>query len=180
MNKEGDYLEIAWREYNRKLLSFIGSHVNSPEDAEDILADVYLKLARQAELKRIPQKLPNWLFSVTRNTIIDFYRTSKPTVAVPEDLQEEVPEPQAISTLSECIRPIIEELPETFRLPIVLSEIQGKKQKAVAEELGLSLSALKSRILRGRKKLKDLMAKRCTFYHDESGRLVDYKEISGG
>jgi RNA polymerase sigma-70 factor (ECF subfamily) len=180
MNNTGDYLEIAWREYNRKLHSFIRTHVNSPEDAEDILADVYLKLAHQAELKRIPQKLPSWLFSVTRNAIIDFYRTNKPTVAVPEDLQEEVPEPHAISTLSECIRPIIEELPETFRLPIVLSEIEGKKQKVVAEELGLSLPALKSRILRGRKKLKDLMAKRCTFYHDESGQLVDYKEISDG
>ena len=180
MNKKSDYLEIAWREYNRKLLSFICLRVNSTEDAEDILADVYVKLARQTELKRIPQKLPNWLFSVTKNTIIDFYRASNPMVAVQEDLQEEVPEPQAISTLSECIRPIIEELPETFRLPILLSEIHGKKQKTVAEELGLSLPAVKSRILRGRKKLKDLMAKRCTFYHDENGQLVDYKEISEG
>jgi hypothetical protein len=63
----------------------------------------------------------------------------------------------------------------------VLSEIQGKKQKVVAEALGLSLPALKSRILRGRKKLKDLMAKRCTFYRDESGQLVDYDaSVKGG
>lgn len=176
MHQQSNYLEIAWRTYHQRLLSFIGSQVNSPEDAEDILADVYVKLARQTELSRIPQKLPNWLYSVTRNTIIDFYRTSKPLVDVPEDLQEEAPEPEAISTFTECLRPLVEELPEIFRLPLLLSEVDGKKQKAVAEELGLSLPALKSRILRGRKKLKSLMAKRCTFYHDEKGRLVDYKE----
>lgn len=180
MNKNDHYLEIAWKEYNEKLFSFICAKVNSLEDAEDILADVYVKLVRQTELARIPQKLPNWLFRVTRNTLIDFYRTKKSLEALPEDLIEDISEPQAISTLSDCILPIIEALPEHFRLPILLSEIEGKKQKEVAEELGLSLSALKARLLRGRKKLKDLMSKRCTFYHDENGQLIDYKEVTNG
>jgi RNA polymerase sigma-70 factor, ECF subfamily len=179
MNKKDKYLEIAWKEYNEKLLSFIRANVISPEDAEDILADVYVKLVRQTELSRIPQKLPNWLFRVTRNTMIDFYRTRKSLKALPENLKEDLPEPQAISTFSDCILPIIEALPENYRLPILLSEIHGKKQKEVAEELGLSLSALKTRILRGRKKLKDLMSKRCTFYYDKHGQLIDYKEVRG-
>jgi RNA polymerase sigma-70 factor (ECF subfamily) len=176
MNKPRDYMEEAWFEYNERLLRFIRTHINSPDDAEDILSMVYLKLAQQTEMSRVPQKLPNWLYSVARNVIIDFYRTRKPMENIPDDLQEETPEPQAISTLSECIHPIINELPETFRLPILLSEILGKKQKEVAKELDLSLPALKSRVLRGRKKLKALMAKRCSYYYDENGQLTDYKE----
>jgi RNA polymerase sigma-70 factor (ECF subfamily) len=177
MNKPREYMENAWFEYNERLLNFIRSYINSPDDAENILSMVYVRLAEQTEMSRIPQKLPNWLYRVAKNVIIDFYRTRKHVEAVSEDLHEEPPEPQAISTLSECIHPIINELPETFRLPILLSEIHGKKQKEVAKELGLSLPALKSRILRGRKKLKELMAKRCTYHYDENGQLIDYKKV---
>ncbi len=177
MNKSSEHIENAWNEYNERLRNFIRMHVRSPDDADDILSEVYLKLAQQTDASRMPQKLPSWLYRVARNTIIDFYRTRKPTEAISGELKEEVPQRRAISTLSECILPIIDELPETYRLPILLSEIHEKKQKDVAKELGLSLSALKSRIVRGRKKLKQLMAKRCTYYYDESGQLVDYKEV---
>jgi RNA polymerase sigma-70 factor (ECF subfamily) len=178
MNKSSEYIENAWNQYNERLLYFIRTHVQSPEDAEDILSKVYLKLAQQTEASRVPQKLTSWLYRVAKNTIIDFYRTRKSTEVITDSSIAEVPERQAISTLSECILPIIEELPETYRLPILLSEIHEKKHKDVADELGLSLAALKSRIVRGRKKLKQLMAKRCTYYYDENGRLVDYKEVS--
>ncbi len=177
MNKASEYIENAWNKYNEGLMYFIRARVQSYDDAEDILSKVYLKLAYQTETSRIPQKTPSWLYRVTKNTIIDFYRTRKPTEAISDEFKEEVPERQAISTLSECILPIINELPEVYRLPILLSEIHEKKQKDVANELGLSLSAVKSRIVRGRKKLKQLMAKRCTYYYDESGLLIDYKEI---
>lgn len=177
MNKSSEFIENAWKEYNEKLIYFIRKQVQSPEDAEDILSKVYLKLAQQTEASRIPQKLPSWLYRVTRNTIIDFYRTRKPTEVISEQFIAEIPERQAISTLSECILPIIDELPDTYRSPILLSEIHGKKQKDAAHELGLSLPAFKSRIVRGRRKLKQLMAKRCTYHYDENGLLVDYKEI---
>jgi RNA polymerase sigma-70 factor (ECF subfamily) len=174
--KNKQYMAVAWGEYRQKLHSFILTKVNSSEDAEDILADVFLKLAQQTQLSRVPQKLPNWLYRVTAHAIIDYYRTKKPADELPRDLMEDRIEPQAISTLSVCIRPMIDELPNTYKLPLLLSEIDGKSQKQVAEELGLSLSAVKSRILRGRKKLKDLMAKRCTLHHNKSGQLVDYEE----
>jgi len=79
-------IENAWKEYNRGLLSFIRRKINSPEDAEEILSNIYLKLATQVELSRIPQKLPAWLYRVARNSIIDFYRTKKTSEKLPEDL----------------------------------------------------------------------------------------------
>jgi RNA polymerase sigma-70 factor (ECF subfamily) len=179
-NKEKEHLELAWKEYSDKLLSFIRSKVNSKDDSEEILADVFLKLAKQAELSRSPHNLSGWLYHVTRNSIIDHYRTKKSMEQLPDNLMQDHFETQAISTLAACIIPIIEELPSDYKLPILLSEIQGKTQKQVAKELGLSLPAVKSRILRGRKRLKDLMSKRCTFYYGDTGQLVDYKEKSKG
>jgi RNA polymerase sigma-70 factor (ECF subfamily) len=175
MNKKQERLEAAWRKYSGNLLSFIRSKVNSYEDSEEILADVFVKLAKQAQLSGVPQKLPGWLYLVTNNSIIDYYRTKKTIKELPDNLTQEHDEKDAISTLSACLIPLIEELPDSYKLPILLSEIEGKTQKQVAEELRLSLPAVKSRILRGRKKLKDLMVKRCTFYY-ENGKLIDYYE----
>lgn len=178
MNTSNDHLEESWNEYRDKLLVFIRIRVGSHEDAEDILANIFLKLAKQSEQARIPNKLPNWLYRTTANAIIDYYRVKKPHDTLPDDLKEERPDLPAISTLSDCIVPIIGELPDNYKLPILRSEIEGKTHRQVADELNLSLSAVKSRILRGRKKLKELMAKRCSFYFDESGQLLDYKEKS--
>jgi RNA polymerase sigma-70 factor (ECF subfamily) len=176
MEKLTDTVESAWMEYSKQLLSFIRTKVDSSKDAEDILAEVFYKLAKLSELSRIPTKLPNWLYRVTYNTIIDYYRKKKPTVALPDELSNPTSEPEAISKLSACILPIIEELSDTYRYPLLLAEIDEKSHQEVADILGISLSATKSRILRGRRKLKDLMSKRCTFYHDKNGQLIDFKE----
>lgn len=176
MSSANTHIEKAWNEYSKQLHEFIRARVNSQEEAEDILANVFLKLVNQTESSQAPYTLSNWLYRVTRNTIIDFYRSKKALDSLPQDLVQEMPDPEAIATLSRCIMPIIEELPEPYRLPILLSEIQEKKQSEVAKALGLTLPALKSRILRGRQKLKDIMSKRCTYEFNHKGQLVDYKE----
>ena len=58
--------------------------------------------------------------------------------------------------LAECVRPMMNALPEKYRLPLLLSELDGLPQKEVAKRLGLSLSAAKSRVQRGREQLKHL------------------------
>lgn len=176
MNGHKEYLETAWNEYREQLLTFIRRKIRSRQDADDILADVFLKLAKQTGLARIPHKLPNWLYRVTNNAIIDYYRVQRPLEALPQDVVQDAPTPEAMSTLSACIMPLLEQLPDTYRIPLLLSEIKGKRHRDVADELDLSVSAVKSRILRGRKQLKDIMAKRCTFLYDKHGRLVDYEE----
>lgn len=180
MKEQEKYIETAWKDYSNKLLSFIRAKVSSHEDAEDILSDVFLKLAKQTDLARVPHKLSGWLYQVTRNAIIDFYRSKRLLESLPEDLIQDQSKLEAISTLSTCILPMIEELPDTYKLPILRSEVDGKTQKQVADELNLSLAAVKSRILRGRKRLKHLMARRCTFYYNSHGQLIDYKEKSTG
>jgi RNA polymerase sigma-70 factor (ECF subfamily) len=66
-------------------------------------------------------------------------------------------------------------LPERYRLPLILSELEGLSQKEVAEKLGLSLSAAKSRVQRGRDRVKDLLTECCHFKLDHTGRVMDYQ-----
>ena len=177
MEQNATILETVWGDYRKELLAFIRTKITSPEDAEDILTDVFVKLARQEALSRTPHSLPNWLYRVARNSIIDFYRMRRPLENLPEDFIREQPDPQISSTLSACISPMIHMLPDAYKIPLLLSEIEGKKQKQVAKELGLSLPAVKSRILRGRKKLKALMVSCCTLYQNKALQKILWVKV---
>ncbi len=81
--------------------------------------------------------------------------------------------------LSKCMRPMINALPETYRHALLLAEIEGKKHSEVAEELKISLSAAKSRILRGRDKLHASVLRCCRISQNSKGTIVDYEKKPG-
>ena len=80
----------------------------------------------------------------------------------------------AIQELSKCMLPMIKALPETYQQALLLSEIEEKTHKEVATSLGLTLPAVKSRILRGRKILHKSMASCCTLHRNKLNKVVDY------
>jgi len=176
MNRNMISVEEAWVQYQRKLFSFVRSRVETPEDAEDLLKDVFVKLANTADNHAIPDNISAWLYQVTKNRIVDYYRAKKSFDQLPGDLLEEGEETNTIKQLSKCMLPMIHALSDTYQQPLMLSEIEGKKYKEVALELNLSVSAVKSRILRGRKKLHKSMVSCCTIYRNNAGEAVDYEQ----
>ena len=179
MNQKTTTVEQAWQDYRRKLISFIRSKVDTSEDAEDILNDVFVSLIKKTGDNETPDNIASWLYSVTRNRIVDYYRAKKSYVELPEDLASESADAGIIEQLSSCILPMIRALPESFQQPLILSEIEGKKYREIADELALSLSAVKSRILRGREKLHKSLVSCCILYRDNAGKLVDYDQKAG-
>ena len=171
-------VEEAWSKYQQKLFSFIRSKVENSENAEDILSDVFAKLTKAVAEDAIPDNVSSWLYRVTRNRIVDHYRAKKRFEQLPEDLSKESEDANIINQLSNCMLPMIQALPETYQQPLLLAEIEGKKYKEVAVELNLSVSAIKSRILRGRKKLHKNMVSCCMIYRNKAGNAVDYEQIS--
>ena len=178
--KKINTIEQAWLEYKSRLLSFIRSRVATKEDAEDILNEVFEKLVKQTKEKGSPQKVSNWLYRITRNLIVDYYRSKKTFEQLPDNLPEEISDTDVMNQLSNCMLPMIQALPETYQRVMILSEIEGKNQKQVADELGLTLSAVKSRILRGRQKLYKSMTSCCEIYRNKAGEIIDYEQKSFG
>ncbi len=171
-------VEEAWIEYRTQLFSFIRSRVELREDAEDILNEVFIKFLKKANDESIPDSIAAWLYRVTRNSLVDYYRAKKHTQALPQDLVAENVDTSIIIQLSSCLLPMIQALPETFQRALILAEIEGKKHQQVADELGVSLSATKSRILRGRERLLKTMVSCCTIYQNSAGDIVDYRQKS--
>ena len=98
-----------------------------------------------------------------------------PWQEIPEEASiPETSENTALMELAECIRPMVERLSRTHREAMVLSELEGLTQKEVAERLGVSLSGAKSRVQRGRAKLKELMMDCCHIEFDHLGSVIGY------
>lgn len=122
-------------------------------------------------------KIRAWIYQITRNAIIDYYRAQKKTEELPPTLSgtESKLSDKAKEDISTCLMPMIESLPDHYRQVVMLSEIQGRTQKEVAEEQGISLSGAKSRVQRGRAMIKDMMLGCCHFEFDRRGNIIDYE-----
>lgn len=163
-----------WAEHKAKLRGYIAKHVRDSAAVDDILQDVFLKLHTSLHTVRSHGSLAPWLYRIAANAIADHYRMQKPSEEISDELAAPEPEPDYIGDLAACLQPLIDELPETYRAALVLSEIEGLPQKEVADRLGLSLSGAKSRVQRGREKLRQRLSECCNIETGKNG-IVGYE-----
>ena len=170
-------IEQIWREYATALHGFIQSRVDDTDIADDILQNVFLNIHTKIDSLKDASKLKPWIYQITRNAIIDHYRSQKAHVELPETIMqvEKDNAEMARQEIEGCMLPLIRNLPDTYREAVMLSEIEGLSQKQVAEKLGLSLPAAKSRVQRGRIMVKDMLNDCCRFEIDHRGAMVDYQ-----
>ncbi len=169
--------EQIFREYHSKLFYFVRKRVDHFDDAEDILQNVFLKIHSRIDTLKDKTKLQAWIYQITRNTIVDYFRTNKPVKQLPKMLAQPETElyEETRREITDCFLPLIKTLPIKNKQALILSEIDGLSQKDVADKEGLSLTAAKSRIQRGRKKIKDTLLDYCQFKFDSQGKVFDYE-----
>jgi RNA polymerase sigma-70 factor (ECF subfamily) len=172
--------ERIWNKHAAQLRGFIHRRIPDPSAVDDLVQDVFLKVQSGIATLKDETRLQSWLYQITRNVIIDHFRGQKPEEELPEtlDLPEE-DSPRVLEELAECVRPMMSLLPEEYRLPLLLSDLEGLPQKKVAERFGLSLSAAKSRVQRGRERLKSAFAECCHLTLDHRGSVMGYQARDG-
>lgn len=173
-------IEHIWNEHADQLRGFIYRRVPDLSEVDDLLQEVFVKVQSRVDTLKDESRLQGWLYQIARNVIIDHFRRRKPEEELPDafDLPEEQ-QSHILEELAECVRPLVNALPETYRLPLALSELEGLPHKEVAKRLGLSLSAAKSRVQRGRERLKDLFTECCHFETDQRGNITGYQRQKG-
>lgn len=165
-------IEKSWNDFSSQLLGYIISKVHHREDAEDILQEVYLKSLQSIASLREDSNLNAWLYTVTRNAINDYLR--KKNGFIKEDFKSDLFAEEKEWSIKDnfcCLEPHINELPEKYKKVILMSEIEGLKHAEIANKLDLSLSAIKSRVVRGREMLKDKFVDCCQYHVNEDGKL---------
>jgi RNA polymerase sigma-70 factor, ECF subfamily len=171
--------EHVWEAFHTPLQQFIRRRISDEATAEDVLQDVFLKIHQHVEALKDVKKLESWIYQITRNAIIDSYRSSRPATSLESDevldLPEELPDDDVVSELLPCVRAMVKSLPEQDRQALVLTEYQGLTQKELSERLGLSFSGAKSRVQRAREKLKQQLLECCHFELDRRSHIIDYQ-----
>lgn len=169
-------LKEIWDEFGLKLKGFIAKQVGDQSLAEDILQEVFLKIHSNLVNLKNEDKLESWLYQVTRHAVIDHFRRQKKEEELPEEWEadQEDHENEAIEKLAPSIKAMILTLPQKYREALVLTEYHGLTHKQLADRLGISLAAVKSRVQRGREKLKEMLLACCHFELDKRGKVIDY------
>jgi len=178
MSGEPMSTQQVWELLSDKLRGFLVRRVSDPQLAEDLLQETFLRIHQKVGDLDDQRRISAWVFQVARNLTIDHYRAN---AVHPETLSEQSAGPEADE---ENINPLvagwlpemIAQLPDTYRAAIELYELEGVSQQAIADRLGISLSGVKSRVQRGRAKLKSMLLDCCSFEQDRRGNIIAYKQ----
>jgi len=96
------------------------------------------------------------------------------TSDIPADLDTNADEAADLELeLGECVALFVARLPSPYREAITLTELQGLTQKDAADMLGVSLSGMKSRVQRGRERIRAMFEECCEISVDCRGRVID-------
>ena len=169
-------IETTWKNLRGELRGFFVGQVGEPATADDLLQVVFLKLHRHAGNLKEKTAPRAWLYRVARHAVIDHWRQRRETTELPGDLvQTEAPTEELIQArLAACLRPMIESLPAVYADALHLTELDVLPQAEAARRLGISLTALKSRVRRGRAQLKEILLQCCEFELSTAGQVLDY------
>lgn len=163
--------QSIWTTYHNDVKNFILSKVHDVNTSEDILQDTFIKVHTKLHTLKDQTKLKPWIFTIARNTIMDYFKSSKLVIDLPM-LEEETEFIEDIHTEKDCLHGIIKNLPKKYRIPLFLSDIKGMKQQAVADYLNQNLTTTKSQIQRARKMIAEGFMDCCGFVINKEGKLV--------
>lgn len=175
--ERGTQVAALYGELRRPLLAFLRKQTGDAQVAEDLLHDVLLKaLAAGHDAANSPRNLTAWLYAVARNAAMDHHRRVRPAGELPDDLSAPVPDDDeiAVAELANCLRPLADQLPETYRGTLIAAEFDGLPLAEVARVQGLSLSAAKTRASRGRRLLQQQLVECCRVALSAHGEVLDY------
>ena len=193
MNTKDQFTSDAMQ-YAPQLFSTALRMTRNRLDAEDLVQETYIKGWRSFHTFQEGTNLRAWLFRIMTNTYINKYNAQqrKPTETELDDVEElflykrlgsvdqsqlsQSAEDQMLSLFTDDeVKKALEELPDQFRIPVLMSDVEGFSYKEIAEILEIPLGTVMSRLHRGRKSMQKMLYE----YARERGLIVEPLTIEG-
>lgn len=176
LTQNNEDLTQAFGDLQASLRTYLRRRIADASQADDILQDIFVKALLSKRAGREIDNLTGWLYSAARTTLVDYYRAQSMSM---EELDENMPEQQSEdlqlhAELASCLQAFIQQLPDKYRDTLMATELQGNSLRHLAEQEGLSMSAIKSRAARGRTMLKDKLLACCNV-EIQNGLVTDYR-----
>jgi RNA polymerase sigma-70 factor (ECF subfamily) len=177
-------VEEVWRRFGAEIRSFVRRRVSDPHRVDDLVADILLRVHRSLGTLDDHDRLAAWLFRIARNAIIDEYRRAgdnrevleaAPGERLVNDVGDLTDAESVQRELANCLRPLLEDMFPAYRRALQLTDLDGVTQVGAAEQEGISVSGMKSRVQRARKQLAELLTRCCALRLDARGMPMDYE-----
>jgi RNA polymerase sigma-70 factor (ECF subfamily) len=181
-------------QYAPQLFSTALRMTRNRSDAEDLVQETYIKGWRSFHTFQEGTNLRAWLFRIMTNTYINKYNAQKRkgTEVELDDIEElflykrlgsidqsqlsSSAEDQMLELFSDDeVKNALEELPEDFRMPVLLSDVDGFSYKEISEMLEIPIGTVMSRLHRGRKAMQKMLYE----YARERGLIVEPLTVEG-
>lgn len=175
---------VPWADVRARLQPFVAARV-APADVDDVLQDVLLRMHRGLPGLADDTRFDAWLYQVARSAIAEAHRArarhplthgdddaeaSAPSPPDPEDVDDDR---RVARLLAACLAPHVARLPSPYREAVTLVEVEGLTVRAAAAMQGVSEAAMKSRVLRGRARLRADLEACCRIELDARGKVTD-------
>lgn len=194
--------EQIWRNFSAKIRTFISYKISNPSNVDDILQEIFLKVHSNIDTLKDETKMQNWIYRIAQNTIVDFYRKQKKRLINIDyiKLNEEKDNEYLFQKssldnnlfhfgneensndveqeIASGLKDMVKSLPEKYAQALLLVEFEGLSQVELAKKLGISISGAKSRVQRGRQKLRDTLMRCCHFEFDKYGTIISSCPVS--
>lgn len=173
-------VNVSWAAIDRELRPFVRRRVG--DDTDDVMQEVLLRMHRGLPALGDPERLGPWMIAVARSAIADHGRRHARRRDIPVEEPEAVAAvvhedepggPDPAHALASVLGAFVAELPAPYREVLELTELQDITQREAAEQLGLSLTAVKSRVARGRRLLRQSLERCCHIALDARQRVID-------
>lgn len=161
INGEESTFRILVLKHKEKVRNLVFLTLGDTEFVDDISQDVFISVYHKLNEFRFESKFTTWLYRITVNKCRDYLRKKRVrSIFVPiKDSDSEYgtgPFSEDVD-IPQLVRSSIEKLPEKLKIPLVLRDIDGLSYKEIADQLGIEVGTIKSRIFRARESLKIIL-----------------------
>jgi RNA polymerase sigma-70 factor (ECF subfamily) len=166
---------VPWGEVAAKLRPFVARRVDAP-DVEDVLQDVLLRMHSGLRGLDDEQRFFGWMYAIARNAITEHERHRFPTpLGEPPDLAADNEDDDLVgaTALAACLSTFVARLPSPYREAITLVELEAMTMRDAAEAMHVSVSGMKSRVQRGRARLRTMLEECCAIAVDVRGHVTE-------
>ncbi len=165
------------------------------DEAEDLTQEVFVKINKSLGTFRGDAQLSTWIYRIATNAAMDRFRSPSLALIGSEELSDnsfeadEDSRPHSSKSglldqqlirkeMNDCIREVVDKLPENYRTVIVLSELEELTNSEIADVLQVTVDTVKIRLHRARARLKLELESCCMFYRDERNELACDRKVT--
>ena len=145
--------------YQQPMFYYINGFLNDRDRSLDLVQDLFLKVWRYRKKYEESGKFKAWIYRIANNLVKNYVKKEKRNVELMENIsydditQEDIEKNELIEKVKEAI----DVIPDIYREPIILRDVEGESYADIAKKLDISIGTVKSRISRGREMVRNYL-----------------------